>query len=277
MTSTVTEPGPRIPPGLSPRRRAKRARAIQYTALTVIAVVIVSMANWKLIADAFFRVDLAWEMIPELFTVGLANTLIYTVTGYALGFVLGLGLAIMRLSTVRVNRVIASTYIELFRGMPALLVFLLLAFGVPVAFPGFVMPFDTYGTVALGLGLVSAAYLAETFRAGIQAVPKGQVEAARSLGMSHAQATRTIVLPQAVRIVIPPLTNELILLFKDSSLVYVIGVSSATRELAKYGSDMSTLHGNPTPLVVAGLTYLLITIPLSFVVRRLERKQGEAR
>ena len=91
--------------------------------------------------------------------------------------------------------------------------------GVPLAFPGHGDPRRTYGKVALALGLVGAAYMAETIRAGIQAVPKGQMEAARSLGMSHGRAMVSIVIPQAFRIILPPLTNELVLLFKDSSLV----------------------------------------------------------
>ena len=85
-----------------------------------------------------------------------------------------------------------------------------------------------FGSIAIGLGLTAAAYMAETIRAGIQAVPKGQMEAARTLGMSHFTAMRTIVIPQAFRIVIPPLTNELILLTKDSSLAYVLGVTAQT-------------------------------------------------
>ena len=209
--------------------------------------------------------------------MALVNTVVYTLSSYLLGFVLGMVLALMRLSSVPINRWLARGYIELFRGLPALLVFMIIGFGVPVAFPGFTVPFGKYGIVMLALGLVSAAYLAETFRAGIQSVPVGQTEAARALGMSASRALWTIVLPQAVRTVIPPLTNELVLLFKDSSLVYVIGVTAATTELAKYGSDLATQWSNSTPLVVAGLTYLVVTVPLSIVVGRLEKRQGRPR
>ena len=100
--------------------------------------------------------------------------------------------------------------------------FIALGFGVPLAFE---VALDMNITVMLSLGLVGAAYMAETIRAGIQAVPKGQTEAARSLGMSHGRAMLSIVIPQAFRIVLPPLTNELILLTKDSSLVYLLGLS----------------------------------------------------
>jgi polar amino acid transport system permease protein len=182
----------------------------------------------------------------------------------------------MRLSSVGPYRWLAGIYIEFFRGLPAIVV--LIAFGLlPLAFPGMEIPFGTYGTVWSALGIVAAAYMAETIRAGIQAVPKGQVEAARSLGMPAGAATRKIVLPQAFRIVTPPLTNELILVVKDSSLAYIIGLSSTGFDLTKYGRDMASTNANLTPLVVAGLCYLLITLPLTFLVRRMERKAAKSR
>jgi len=129
----------------------------------------------------------------------------------------------------------------------------------------------------VSLGLVAAAYMAETIRAGIQAVPKGQMEAARSLGMSHSWAMVSIVLPQAFRIVLPPLTNELILLTKDSSLVYLLGLTLNDRELTKFSRDMLTQYVSMTPILVAGLCYLIITIPLSYLVRRMEARAARAR
>jgi polar amino acid transport system permease protein len=118
--------------------------------------------------------------------------------------------------------------------------------------------------------------MAETIRAGIQAVPKGQTEAARSLGMSNGRAMISIIIPQAFRIILPPLTNELVLLFKDSSLVLFLGVTLEERELSKFGRDLASTTANSTPILVAGLCYLLVTIPLSFVVRRMESKAQEA-
>jgi polar amino acid transport system permease protein len=119
--------------------------------------------------------------------------------------------------------------------------------------------------------------MAETMRAGIQAVPKGQMEAARSLGMSYSRAMVSIVIPQAFRIILPPLTNELILLTKDSSLVYLLGVTLPTRELAKFGRDALNQYVSMTPILVAGLAYLIITVPLGVLVRRLEARQAAAR
>ena len=159
--------------------------------------------------------------------------------------------------------------------MPALLVLIAYGNGVPIALNADV-PGGVFGTITVALGLVAAAYMAETFLAGIQAVPKGQMEAARSLGMSQCRAMVSIVIPQAFRIILPPLTNELVLLFKDSSLVLFLGVTLEERELSKYGRDLASTTANSTPILVAGLCYLLVTIPLGFVVRRLEAKAQEA-
>ncbi|MFC4337045.1 amino acid ABC transporter permease [Salininema proteolyticum] len=267
----------RVHPGLSPRKKQRIGQGIQYTVLVGAVLAVAVVADWGSIAEQFLNGEVAVLMLPELFSIALVNTVIYTVSGYVVGFVLGLLLSVMQLSSVPANRWLSKLYVEVFRGLPAILVFLVLAFGVPTAFPGFRYPMGTYGMVAIGLGLVAAAYLAETFRAGIQAVPKGQMEAARSLGMGRTRALVTIVIPQAIRIVIPPLTNEFILLAKDSSLVYVMGVTLATAELTKFGSDMATRMANSTPFIVAGATYLLITVPLSLIVRRLEARQLETR
>ena len=167
--------------------------------------------------------------------------------------------------------------IEFFRGVPALVVFIAFSIGVPIAFPGREVPGGILGTVTVALGLVGAAYMAETIRAGIQAVPKGQMEAARSLGMSSSRAMISIVVPQAFRIVLPPLTNELILLTKDSSLVYLLGYTLASVELAAFGRETLNQENNFTPLIVISLCYLLITVPLAIVVRRLEARSERAR
>ncbi|WP_182884572.1 amino acid ABC transporter permease [Microbispora sp. H10885] len=262
--------------GLSPRRKQRISRGVQYALLVVLVVVLAALADWGAIRESFLNLDVAGKGLPQLFTVALRNTVIYTVTGYAFGFVVGLLLALMRQSSVAPYRWVAAGYVEIFRGLPALVIFLMIG-SLPLAFPGFHVPGEVYGQAALGLGLVSAAYMAETFRAGLQAVPRGQMEAARSLGMPYMRAMVSIVIPQAIRIVIPPLTNELVLLFKDSSLVLFLGVTAAQVELAKFGNDQSSTFANPTPILMSGLTYLLITIPLGYVARRLESRQGASR
>ena len=281
MATTATEPaGPAKPSEarrMSPRKRRQISLAVQYGLFGAVLLIVAFSINWADIQEYFLDVDEAKKMWPKVITVGLVNTVIYSVSGYVLAFVLGLVIALMRLSSVPPYRWVALIYVEIFRGLPLLLVLLVIAFGLPVAFPGLEFPFGHYGQAAVGLALVYAAYSAETFRAGIQAVPRGQVEAARSLGMSHPRAMVSIVLPQAIRVVIPPLTNELISIFKDSSLVSAIGVVAAEIELTKLGSDQAINSADSTPFIVAGFTYLLITVPLGFVVRRLEARQARGR
>ncbi|MFE4635778.1 amino acid ABC transporter permease [Streptomyces sp. NPDC056773] len=261
---------------LTRRQRRRVSQGLQYALFVAVLVLIAVSADWGRLQNQFAQKDLALRLFPDIITIALRNTVVYTTSGFLLGLVLGLVIAMMRLSSVAPYRWVASVYIELFRGLPALLIFIFVGVAVPLAFPGTEIPGGTYGKVALGLGLVAAAYMAETIRAGIQAVPKGQMEAARSLGFSHARAMVSIVIPQAFRIVIPPLTNELVLLFKDSSLVLFLGVTLQERELTKFGRDLASQTANSTPILVAGLCYLLVTVPLSFVVRRLEARADKA-
>jgi polar amino acid transport system permease protein len=261
----------------SPRQRAARLRYAQYAVLVVVVLVIGLVADWGELRRAFFNWELVKQQFPDVITIALKNTIIYTACGFLFGLMLGLILALMRLSSVGPYRWIATAVIELFRGLPALVVFIALSVGVSLAFPGREIPFGNLGVVTLALGLVGGAYMAETIRAGIQAVPKGQLEAARSLGMTHSRAMITIVIPQAFRIILPPLTNELILLTKDSSLVYILGLALEDYELTKFGREGMNTAANLTPIVVIAMCYLLITIPLSIVVRQMENRAERAR
>jgi polar amino acid transport system permease protein len=261
---------------MSPRKRARISRGVQYVVLVVVLLVLVVLADWGLLREQFLNPDIVPELFPEIITVALKNTVLYTLGAFTFGLILGLILALMRLSPVGPYRWIATAIIEFFRGVPALMVFIAFQYGLPFAF-GFLLPGGTLGTVTIALGLVGAAYMAETIRAGIQAVPKGQMEAARSLGMSQGRAMISIIIPQAFRIILPPLTNELILLTKDSSLVYVLGLAAADRELTAFGREGLAQYVNLTPLFAAALAYLIITIPLSIVVRRMEAHAERAR
>jgi polar amino acid transport system permease protein len=252
-------------------------RVVQYVVLVALLLAVLLLADWGELKRAMFDPDIVREQFPDVITIALKNTLIYTACGFTFGLALGLVLALMRLSSVGPYRWIATGIIELFRGLPALVVFLALSVGVPLAFPDREIPFGNLGTVTLALGLVGGAYMAETIRAGIQAVPKGQMEAARTLGMSHSRAMISVVIPQAFRIILPPLTNELILLTKDSSLVSILGLSYNEYELTKFGREGMNTSANLTPIIVIGLCYLLITVPLSIVVRRMESRAERAR
>ncbi|MEV8631526.1 amino acid ABC transporter permease [Streptosporangium sp. NPDC051023] len=279
--STATEPpGPAGPPPgrarFSPRKKQRISRIVQYVVLVAVAVFLVLRIEWGSLAENFAKPDVAVQAWPDVFTVALKNTIIYSVGGFFFAFLFGLLFALMRLSSVLPYRWIAIAYIEIFRGLPALLIFLLILF-LPLALPGFEVPGGTYGQGILGLTIVGSAYMAETLRAGLQAVPKGQMEAARSLGMSHARAMISIVIPQAVRIVIPPTTNQFVSLLKDSSLVLFLGVTGEYVELTKFGNDLASTYSNATPILVVGVTYLLVTIPLGYLASRLEKRQGRGR
>ncbi|MCA2215741.1 amino acid ABC transporter permease [Jidongwangia harbinensis] len=273
MTALLRPPARRL--GMRARRRLSRGAAYLVFAAGVLLVGLT--ADWGRLADAFFRWDVARDMFPGVVTTALVNTLLYTALAFAFGLVFGLLLALARLSPVAPYRWFAAAYVEVFRGLPALLVLFLVGYGIPLAFPDREIPGGVYGSVAVGLGATAAAYTAETLRAGIQAVPRGQSEAARSLGMSAPRAMMSIVLPQALRIVTPPLTNEFVSLTKDTSLVYVLGVTAGTIELTKYAGDVLNQRVNATPLVVAGLLYLAVTLPLSQLVRVLERRAARGR
>lgn len=256
--------------------RQRTTRLALYALFGMVVVFVAVFVDWAELQSNFADVELAREMFPEVLTIAAKNTLLYTAAAYSFGLVFGLVLALMKLSTIRPYRWLGTVYVEIFRGLPALLTIFLIAFGLPLAL-GVRIPFGVLGRVTLGLGLVAAAYIAEILRAGIQAVPKGQMEAARSLGMSHGRAMATIIIPQAVRIVIPPLTNELVLWIKDTSLIFVIGTTPVSKELTKFGRDIMAETFNATPLIVVGLVYLAITIPLTRLVNQLEKRTARAR
>jgi len=275
---STDSPGAPPPPKrrLTPRQRARLFRGTLYAVLILFVVAAAVVADFATIQRAFFNPDIAARMWPAVLTEGARNTVVYTATSFAFGLTLGLVLALMKLSSVAPYRWIATGYIELFRGLPALVTIIFVGFGIPIAF-GVNIPGGFLGKATLGLGLVAAAYMAETIRAGIQAVPKGQMEAARSLGMTRSWAMVSIVIPQAFRIIIPPLTNELVLLIKDTSLLFVLGTTVGSKELTKFGRDLMSSTFNGTPLLVIALAYLAITLPLTQLVAALERRQARAR
>ncbi|WP_120005884.1 amino acid ABC transporter permease [Nesterenkonia muleiensis] len=257
---------------LSNRERRRLSLGIQAGIFVAAAAVLVLLIDWAALRQSFLNIEPVLPMFPGIITTGLVNTLQYTAVGFIFGLLGGTLLALMRLSSFPVYRWIATAYIELFRGIPAILVFLALGFGVSLAFGWNLSTLQVAGSA---LAIVGSAYIAETLRAGLQAVPKGQVEAARALGMPAWRAMVSIQIPQAFRIVLPPLTNEAILLTKDSSLIFVVGMAGSAAELTKMGRDgINMYQAGLTPLVIAGFCYLLITIPLSLLARRMEGRVG---
>lgn len=255
---------------MTTRQRKRLSLWIQAGIFALAVVLLLIFIDWDAVRTSFFDIERVEPMFPDIITTGLVNTLQYTAVGFGLGLLGGTLLALMKLSSFPVYRWLATAYIEFFRGIPAILVFLALGFGVSLAFGLNLSALQVAGSA---LGLVASAYIAETLRAGLQAVPQGQVEAARALGMPAWRAMVTIQIPQAFRIVLPPLTNEAILLTKDSSLIFVVGMAAADSELTKFGRDgINTYGAGLTPLVIAGICYLIITVPLSVLARRMENR-----
>jgi polar amino acid transport system permease protein len=259
---------------ISKRKKAKYRRIAVYVLSVVALLAVALVVDWGRLQGAMFKWDIVVEQFPDILLSAGKNTLIFTILGFAGGLSFGLLFALMRLSTVRPYRWFAATYIEIFRGIPLLVTLLILGFGIPIA-TGWRWP-NPYLQDAVPLALVASAYMAETIRAGIEAVPKGQMEAARSLGMSYSRAMITIIIPQALRIIVPPLTNEFVLLIKDTSLISVLGVTAGTRDLARFGRDGVNSTANATPLIVAGLVYLAMTVPLTQLVAWMERREKAA-
>ncbi|CAJ35639.1 ABC transporter permease subunit [Methanocella arvoryzae] len=205
-------------------------------------------------------------------TKGLVTTLELSIIAMAIGLVIGLIMGLGRTSTNILFRGIASIYVEGIRGLPLLLQLLFVNFGLPFLIQdltGGSFNIDGFTACIVALSMNSGAYMAEIFKAGIEAIHKGQMEAARSLGMSHYQAMTFIILPQAFKIVLPALGNEFIALIKDSSIGLVISVS----EVLWWSKTVGAEHYNTfTPLLAAGLVYLCITIPLGRIVQYMEKK-----
>ena len=210
---------------------------------------------------------------------GLGVTAVVTVVSYILMLIVGMFGALGRLSKNFIFHGISSLYVEIVRGIPLLVQLIMWYF----VFPSLVQRIGDATGIAfladwranpiamaiLGLTFCYGAYMTEIFRAGIQSIPKGQMEAARSLGMTYVQAMRHIVLPQAVRVVLPPVGNEFVSLLKDSSLVSVVAVADMTRLGQTYMSN----HFNPIPVwIMVALMYLILTLFSSRVVSWLEKR-----
>ena len=228
-----------------------------------------------------------YRVILKAVSAGLGVTMTVSFAAYAASICLGLGLGLLRASRIRPAREIATFYIELVRGLPMLVILYYIAFvgapalagglnailkplieaGIIQKIEGRSFDFATRATIALTLGY--GAFIAEIFRAGIESVDKGQIEAAEALGLSRGQITRRIVLPQAIRNVLPALANEFVAIVKDTALVSALGVQDITQLGKVYAA--STFKFFETYNAVA-FFYLCLTISLSLLVRVLEKR-----
>jgi len=256
---------------IRPTQRRLLSRVATYVVFAAFIVLLLLTANWPRIGQFFFNLDVARHLWPGVLRAAF-NTIWYTAFCFFGGLILAVILALLKMGTGPFKW-FAIVFIEIFRGLPAVLTLLIFAFAIPIGF-SVRFPGGTIGAGLLGLLLVTGAYSSEVIRAGIVAVPKGQWEAARSLGMTNLRTTLTVILPQAIRIVIPPLTNEMVLLLKDTSLLYVVGATVMTKELTLFARDGMTTYSNPTPYIVVAAFYLLITIPMTSMVARLEKKMA---
>lgn len=211
-----------------------------------------------------FRADLLEKALPLLLR-GAVLTVEITALSLVFGVCGGLALALLRLSPIKALRPPAIAYVEVVRGTPLLMQIYVIYFVLPAV--GLNLPPFIAGVLALSLN--AAAYSSEIFRAGIESLDAGQMEAARSLGMDHSMAMRYVILPQTLRRVLPPLTNEAVALLKDSSLVSVVALA----ELMRVGKEIATDGGSPTTIyLTVAVIYLAMTLPLTWLVRRLEER-----
>jgi polar amino acid transport system permease protein len=220
------------------------------------------------LVDTFFNLRVLGQTWPLLLE-GLRVTILLGVTSIVLGIAGGLLLALLRLYGPKAVRGGAAGYIDLFRAIPLLVLLVVIYYALP--FVG--IRLTSFAAATAALSLVSSAYAAEIFRAGIEAVPSGQFEAARAIGLHWWPMMRLVVLPQAVRIVVPPMTGNCINVVKDTALASVV----AMPDLLKQATQAQALAANPTPLIGAALVYIALLLPLVRLVARLERRFAAAR
>ncbi|MEY4408958.1 MAG: hypothetical protein RLZZ138_209 [Actinomycetota bacterium] len=262
-------------------RRSQRSKSVlvAFVSTLIFAIVVwfglIATPGWTRVQESFFSWEVAVQAWPRVLDGLLLNLRVLAVSAVLVLF-FGLLLAVMRTLKSPVLfplRVLAKGYVDLFRGMPLIIVLYLVGFGIPglrLEFLGRI-PAEVLGTIALTL--TYSAYVSEVFRAGIESVHSSQRLAARSLGLTNSQSMRLVVLPQAVRKVVPPLMNDFVALQKDVGLISVLGAIDAVRgaqiEVAKFA--------NFTPYVLAGLMFVLLAIPTirlaDYVTKRLSDKE----
>lgn len=223
------------------------------------------------LASSFLDVDAMLATLPEMLAYGVWNTLILAAVATFFGTIIGLVLALMGVSRSRTIRLLSRIYTDVFRGLPAILTILIIGQGLAPIFNVWTRG-NPYPLGILALSLIASAYIGEIFRAGIQSIHKGQLEAARALGMTHQSSMLKIIVPQGVRSVLPSLVNQFIAIVKDSSLVYFLGLLMTQRELFRIGQDAAITSGNLSPLVLAGIFYLIITVPLTHLVNYIDER-----
>ena len=255
------------------RKNAAIASVSSILVLGTLIVILVTSPGWISLRDTFFKWAYGAEILPKVLLGFGTNVTLTLIAGTSVA-ILGLGLALIRTSrspALTPFRFLATVYVDVFRGIPMLLVILLVGFGIPaLQIPGVTNSVLILGTIAVII--TYTAYVTEVIRSGILTVHPSQRAAARSLGLSHFQTLRHVVLPQALKRVTPPLLNDLVALIKDTGLISILGVTDAVR-----AAQIQTAKSfNYTPYVVAALIFLAVTIPLTRYTDRALRRSMEA-
>jgi polar amino acid transport system permease protein len=263
------------------RRAARRARnkrsaliaaLSSFLVLGTLGLVLVTSPGWETLRNTFFKWAYGFEILPKILLGFTTNATLTVIAGTSVALI-GLGIALLRTSrspALTPFRILATVYVDVFRGIPMLLVILLVGFGIPaLQIKGLTNNVLVLGTLAVII--TYSAYVAEVIRSGILTVHPSQRAAARSLGLSNFQTLRHVVLPQALKRVTPPLLNDLVALIKDTGLVSILGVTDAVR-----AAQIQTAKTfNYTPYVMAAIIFLLVTIPLTRWTDRMLRNSYE--
>ena len=257
---------------ISRRQAAIAAVSTLFVLGTLISITITS-PGWAVVKKTFFDIDYGREVFPTVIAGLWINLQLTFIGGFCIG-VIALGLALLRTTkspALTPFRFLATAYVDIFRGAPLILIILLVGFGVPaLRLHGIPSNVIFLGTVAVVL--TYSAYVAEVIRSGILSIHPSQRAAARSLGLTSGQTMRYVVLPQAIRRVVPPLLNDFVSLLKDTGLVSILGVTDAVRA-AQINASRTF---NYTPYVVAAIMFLLITIPMTRYTDRAIRARTNA-
>ena len=239
--------------------------------LGALYTLIITSPGWQVVKETFFDLDYGRDVLPTVLRGLVVNIQLSFIGGFFIA-VIALALALIRTTkspALTPFRFLATAYVDIFRGAPLLLIILLVGFGVPaLRIAGLTSNVIVLGTVAVVL--TYSAYVAEVIRSGIMSIHPSQRAAARSLGLTSGQTMRFVVLPQAIKRVIPPLLNDFVSLLKDTGLVSILGVTDAVRA-AQINASRTF---NYTPYVVSAVLFLLITIPLTRYIDRVIRRSS---
>ncbi len=260
------------------RRRARRGQAIavgsSVLVLGGIAALVLTSPGWPVVRETFFSWSIFKDSFPEVLEGFWLDVKLFVIIEAAV-LVIGLGLALLKISrnpALFPLRLLATLFVDLFRGVPSILLIFLVGFGVPaLELEG--LPTDPVVLGAIALTLAYSGYVAEVYRGGIRSIHRGQREAALAIGLTEGQALRHVILPQALRRISAPLLNDFVALQKEVALISILGPLEAFRiaQIVQYKTF------NFTPLIAAACLYLLVTVPLARVVDRIGGPEGVVR